>query len=80
MLHFLSQEDRDTLGSPVVGNLHEHGESTGTLVQGGDLRLATFADDQIALPETWNRTILGLDRKFTNVDHIPDLSPGHGRL
>ena len=79
MLHFLGQEDRDTLGGPVVGNPHEHGKSAGTLDQGGDLRLATLADDQISLPETGNRTVLGLDRAFADVDHVPDLSPDHGR-
>ncbi len=34
---------------------------------------------EITFPEAGNRTILGLNRTFADVDHVPDLSPGHGR-
>jgi len=78
-LHFPRQQRGHALGAAVVGNLDEHGESAGPFDEGGDLRFAALADDQISLPETGHRTIVGLGGPLADVDHVWDLSPAQGR-
>jgi len=77
-LHFLGQENGDTLGGSVVGNPDKHDVSAQSFDERGDLRFPALADNEVPFPESGNRAVLGLDRALTDVDHVRDLPPGHG--
>src|SRR5664279_1094850 len=73
LLHLHREEPRNPIRVAVVRDTNQHREPGRPLHQGRDLRRVRLPDDQVPLPETRHRQILGLRRPLADVHHVPDL-------